>query len=146
MANGTITIEVALRAAGVGWGDEVIVPAYTFQAAATAAIAASAIPVLADIDPETYCLLPLAIEHRITPRTRATGIQFDSPPHPQLTPLNPRSTWEASAWHAPWPTSGANLMQFEDSSRPAAIDGTRWKRTWQRTSNTSWRALPSSDC
>ena len=34
MANGTVTIEVALRAAGIGWGDEVIVPAYTFQATA----------------------------------------------------------------------------------------------------------------
>jgi dTDP-4-amino-4,6-dideoxygalactose transaminase len=71
MANGTITIEVALRAAGVGWGDEVIVPAYTFQATATAVIAAGAIPVLADVDPDNYCLLPQAIEAKITPRTRA---------------------------------------------------------------------------
>ena len=71
MANGTITLEVALRAAGVGWGDEVIVPAYTFQATATAVIAAGAIPVMADVDPETYCLLPQAIEHKLTPRTRA---------------------------------------------------------------------------
>src|SRR6185369_3738270 len=70
-ANGTITIEVALRAAGVGWGDEVIVPAYTFQATATAVIAAGAIPVLTDVDPDTYCLLPAAIEQNITPRTRA---------------------------------------------------------------------------
>jgi len=71
VANGTITIEVALRAAGVGWGDEVIVPAYTFQATATAVIAAGAIPVLIDIDPDTYCLWPQAIEKAITPRTRA---------------------------------------------------------------------------
>src|SRR5258708_37654769 len=47
VANGTITIEVALRAAGVGWGDEVILPAYTFQATATAVIAAAAGPVMA---------------------------------------------------------------------------------------------------
>jgi dTDP-4-amino-4,6-dideoxygalactose transaminase len=71
MANGTITLEVALRAAGVGWGDEVIVPAYTFQATAAATMAAGAIPVLADVDPETYCLLSQAIEKKITPRTRA---------------------------------------------------------------------------
>ena len=36
MINGTVTMEVALRAAGIGWGDEVIVPAYTFQATASA--------------------------------------------------------------------------------------------------------------
>ena len=38
MINGTVTMEVALRAAGIGWGDEVIVPAYTFQATASAPI------------------------------------------------------------------------------------------------------------
>jgi dTDP-4-amino-4,6-dideoxygalactose transaminase len=71
MANGTITIEVALRAAGIGWGDEVIVPAYTFQATATAPMAAGAIPVFADIDPQTYCISIEAIRQAITPRTRA---------------------------------------------------------------------------
>jgi dTDP-4-amino-4,6-dideoxygalactose transaminase len=71
MANGTVTLEVALRAAGVGWGDEVIVPAYTFQATAVAPLAAGAIPVIVDIDPETYCMDPQAVEAAITPRTRA---------------------------------------------------------------------------
>jgi dTDP-4-amino-4,6-dideoxygalactose transaminase len=71
VANGTITMEVALRAAGIGWGDEVIVPAYTFQATAAAPMAAGAIPVIVDIDPETYCIDPNAIEAAITPRTKA---------------------------------------------------------------------------
>lgn len=71
MANGTVTMEVALRAAGVGWGDEVIVPAYTFQATASAPMAAGAIPVIVDVDPESYCLDPEAAERAITPRTRA---------------------------------------------------------------------------
>lgn len=71
MANGTVTMEVALRAAGVGWGDEVIVPAYTFQATASAPMAAGAIPVIVDIDPNNYCLDPKAAERAITPRTRA---------------------------------------------------------------------------
>jgi len=71
MANGTVTMEVALRAADVGWGDEVIVPAYTFQATAAAPMAAGAIPVIVDIDPQTYCLDPQAVEAAITPRTRA---------------------------------------------------------------------------
>lgn len=69
--NGTVTMEIALRAAGVGWGDEVIVPAYTFQATAVAPMAAGAIPVIVDIDPDTYCIDPKAVEAAITPRTRA---------------------------------------------------------------------------
>jgi dTDP-4-amino-4,6-dideoxygalactose transaminase len=71
MANGTVTMEVACRAAGIGWGDEVIVPAYTFQATAAAPMAAGAIPVIVDVDPDTYCIDPRAIERAITPRTKA---------------------------------------------------------------------------
>lgn len=71
MANGTVTMEVALRAAGIGWGDEVIVPAYTFQATASAPMAAGAIPVIVDIDPDNYCIDPKAVERAITPKTRA---------------------------------------------------------------------------
>ena len=71
MINGTVTMEVALRAAGIGWGDEVIVPAYTFQATASAPMAAGAIPVIVDVDPNTYCLDPKAIAKAITPKTKA---------------------------------------------------------------------------
>jgi len=71
MANGTVTLEVALRAANIGWGDEVIVPACTFQATAAAPMAAGAIPVIVDIDPDTYTISPGAIEKAITPRTKA---------------------------------------------------------------------------
>jgi dTDP-4-amino-4,6-dideoxygalactose transaminase len=71
MMNGTITMEVALRAAGIGWGDEVIVPAYTFQATAAAPMAAGAIPVIVDIDPDNYCIDPVQVEGAITAKTRA---------------------------------------------------------------------------
>ena len=71
MANGTITLEVACRAADIGWGDEVIVPAYTFQATTAAPMAAGAIPIIVDIDPETYCISPEAIKAAITEKTRA---------------------------------------------------------------------------
>ncbi len=71
MMNGSITMEVALRAAGIGWGDEVIVPAYTFQATASAPMMAGALPVFVDIDPDTFCIDPRAIEAAITDRTRA---------------------------------------------------------------------------
>src|SRR5574341_1185503 len=71
MINGTVTMEVALRAAGIGWGDEVIVPAYTFQATAAAPMGAGAIPVIVDVDPNTYCIDAMAAEKAITPKTKA---------------------------------------------------------------------------
>lgn len=70
-SNGTIAIEVALRALGIGPGDEVIVPPYTFVASATAILLCHATPVFADIDPVTCTLSPEAAEAAITPRTRA---------------------------------------------------------------------------
>ncbi|XWX03137.1 DegT/DnrJ/EryC1/StrS family aminotransferase [Aggregatilineales bacterium SYSU G02658] len=71
MMNGTVTLEVALRAADIGWGDEVLVPAYTFAATASAPIAAGAIPVIVDVDPNNFCIDPQAAEAAITERTKA---------------------------------------------------------------------------
>jgi dTDP-4-amino-4,6-dideoxygalactose transaminase len=70
-ANGTDTLLLALRALGAGPGDEVIVPAYTFLATATSVALAGATPVFADIDADTYCLDPAAVEAAVTPRTVA---------------------------------------------------------------------------
>ncbi|UCC51446.1 MAG: DegT/DnrJ/EryC1/StrS family aminotransferase [Anaerolineaceae bacterium] len=70
-ANGTVTMEVALRASDIGWGDEVIVPAYTFQATAAAPMAAGCIPVIVDVDPDSFCMDPQAVEAAITERTKA---------------------------------------------------------------------------
>jgi dTDP-4-amino-4,6-dideoxygalactose transaminase len=69
--NGTVTMEIALRACGIGWGDEVIVPAYTFQATASAPMSAGACPVIVDVDPQTYTLDPKKVEHAITSKTKA---------------------------------------------------------------------------
>lgn len=71
MANGTITMEVALKALDIGWGDEVIVPALTFVATAYAPMAAGALPVIVDVTPETWTIDPEQVEAAITPRTRA---------------------------------------------------------------------------
>jgi len=71
IANGTIALIAALKAAGVGFGDEVIVPAYTWDGTATAVLFAGGVPVFADIDPDTYCLDIASAERAITPRTRA---------------------------------------------------------------------------
>lgn len=69
--NGTAALEIAIRALGIGFGDEVILSPYTFIASATAIVLNNAIPVFVDIDPETYLINPDAIEAAITPKTRA---------------------------------------------------------------------------
>ncbi len=70
-SSGSASLEVALRAAGVGYRDEVIVPALTFVATASAAWMVGAIPVFVDIDPETYCIDSSKIEDALTERTKA---------------------------------------------------------------------------
>lgn len=69
--NGTTAIEMALRALGVLPGDEVIVPPYTFIATASAVATVGAIPIFADIQPDTLCIDPNDVAAKITSRTRA---------------------------------------------------------------------------
>lgn len=71
VTNGTAALELALKSAGIEAGDEVIVPAVTFIATATAVLAVNAIPIFVDIDPETYQIDPEKIEEAITEKTRA---------------------------------------------------------------------------
>jgi perosamine synthetase len=61
----------AVGAAGVGPGDEVITSPWTMTATASAIVVNNAVPIFADIDPETFCLMPEAIEKKITKRTKA---------------------------------------------------------------------------
>jgi dTDP-4-amino-4,6-dideoxygalactose transaminase len=70
-STGTAALEVALKAMGVGPGDEVIVPPYTFIATATAPMLIGATPVFCDIDLETFNMDPRRMEEAITPRTKA---------------------------------------------------------------------------
>lgn len=70
-ANGTVTLKVILRALGVGAGVEVIVPALTWVATAGAAVYLNAVPVFADVDPDTLCIDPRSVEALITPKTKA---------------------------------------------------------------------------
>jgi len=71
VTNGTAALEIALRVANISIGDEVIMPAYTFMATATATLHVGALPVFVDIDPETYTLDPTKIEAAITKNTKA---------------------------------------------------------------------------
>lgn len=71
LANGTVALELALRAFGIGEGDEVVIPARTFIATASACVAVGATPVIADIDPDTNCVTTATIAAALTPRTRA---------------------------------------------------------------------------
>ena len=71
VANGTDALQIALMALGIGPGDEVITPGFTYIATAEAAAVLGARPIYVDIDPRTYNLDPGLLEAAITPRTKA---------------------------------------------------------------------------
>jgi dTDP-4-amino-4,6-dideoxygalactose transaminase len=68
---GTVAIQAALKAIGIKPGDEVIVPAYTWEGTVGPVLLVNAIPVFVDVDPDTYCLDARLIERAITPKTKA---------------------------------------------------------------------------
>lgn len=71
VTNGTVTLEIILRALGIGYGDEVIIPPYTFNATASAVLFLGATPVFVDIEDDTYNIDPSKIEEAITSKTKA---------------------------------------------------------------------------
>ncbi len=71
VANGTDALTIALRAMGVGPGDEVGVPSFTFYATAEAVPATGARPVFCDVDPETQCITAATVAAALTPATKA---------------------------------------------------------------------------
>lgn len=113
ISSGTTALRIALMAAGVGPGDEVIVPAYTFIATASAVIEAGAVPIFVDIDPETYNIATEQIEPAMTPRTRAI-----MPVHFGGRPADMDQILEIAKKH--------NLVVIEDA---AQAWGSSWKGT-----------------
>jgi dTDP-4-amino-4,6-dideoxygalactose transaminase len=71
VTNGTAALEVTMAGIGISSGDEVIVPDFTFVATASAVLFANALPVMVDVDPETYCIDPDLVEAAVTARTKA---------------------------------------------------------------------------
>ena len=71
VANGTDAITIALRSLGVGAGDEVVVPSFTFYASVEAIVTAGATPVFCDVEPETFCVTAASVRAVMTPRTKA---------------------------------------------------------------------------
>lgn len=71
VSSGTAALHISLLALGIGKGDEVIVPDFTFPATGNAVLFTGAKPVLADIDLKTYCINPEEIGSKITPKTKA---------------------------------------------------------------------------
>src|SRR5688500_3159082 len=71
VANGTEAITIALRALGVGPGDEVVVPSFTFYASAEAIPPTGATPVFCDVDPDSCCVTADTVRAALTPRTKA---------------------------------------------------------------------------
>ncbi len=71
VANGTEALTIALRALGVGPGDEVVVPSFSFYASAEAIPPTGATPVFCDVDPATYCVTVDSVRAAVTPRTKA---------------------------------------------------------------------------
>jgi perosamine synthetase len=113
-ASGTASLHLALAGVGIEPGDEVIVPAFTFIATAQAIVAAKAIPVFVDIDPETYCLDPEAARRSVTKRTRAI-----MPVHVHGLPADLEGVQEVCARH--------DLRLVEDASHAhsATLNGKR---------------------
>lgn len=110
--SGTSGLHVGLLAAGVGPGDEVIVPSFTFAATGNSVALAGATPVFADIEPETFTLDPAAVEAAITPKTK--GIM---PVHLYGHPARMRELTAIAAQH------GIALYEDAAQAHGASLDG-----------------------
>jgi dTDP-4-amino-4,6-dideoxygalactose transaminase len=109
--SGTSGSHLGLLAAGVGPGDEVIVPSFTFAATANSVALTGATPVFADIEPDYFCLDPASVEAAITPRTK--GIM---PVHLYGHPANMTALGEIAARHG--------IAIYEDAAQAHAA---RWQ-------------------
>lgn len=111
--SGTSALLLALAGLGIGAGDEVIVPSFTFAATANAVRLTGATPVFGDIDPATFCLDPAAVAALIGPRTTAI-----MPVHLYGHPAGMRALGELAARH------GLAVVEDAAQAHGAQLDGT----------------------
>lgn len=111
--NGTMALSVALKALGIGAGDEVIVPPYTFIATASAALMIGAVPVFVDVELDTLLIDPAQIDAAVTPRTKAI-----IPVHHGGSPVDMDGVMAAARRHG--------LKVIEDA---AQAHGAAWRGT-----------------
>jgi len=109
--NGTMALSVALKALGIGPGDEVLVPPYTFIATASAALMVDAVPVFVDVELDTLLIDPSLIDAAVTPRTKAI-----IPVHHGGSPADMDGVMAAAGWHG--------LKVVEDA---AQAHGSAWR-------------------
>jgi dTDP-4-amino-4,6-dideoxygalactose transaminase len=135
--SGTTAIRVALQALGAGYGDEIIVPAYTFVGTVSPIIDVGAVPIFVDIDPDTYTIDPVAVEAAITPHTVGiVPVHFAGMPANMdalLEIATRRNLWimedAAQAWGAQWNGVGvghigaAGIFSFQSSKNVNAGEG-----------------------
>ena len=135
--NGTTALSIALRSAGIGPGDEVILPSYTFIASATAVLDALAKPVFVDIEPESYNINPDGVRQVLSSRTKAIlPVHFGGRPadmDPLLALARERDLWiiedACQAWSAtyrgrPVGTLGnAGCFSFQSSKNISCGEG-----------------------
>jgi dTDP-4-amino-4,6-dideoxygalactose transaminase len=112
VANGTDALTIALRALGIGHGDEVVVPALTFYATAEAVVNAGAVPVFCDVDPSTFDMTAATAEPAIGPRTKAL-----LPVHLYGNPAPVAELRELAAAH------GLRLLEDAAQAAGAKLDG-----------------------
>ena len=120
VSSGTAGLHVGLLASGVGPGDEVIVPSFTFAATANSVALTGATPVFADIDPDTFCLDPESVRAAVTERTR--GVM---PVHLYGHPADMGAFEALAAEH------GLELYEDAAQAHGASLDG-RKVGTWGR--------------
>lgn len=135
--SGTTALRIGLQAAGIGRGDHVIVPAYTFVASATAILEAGAVPIFVDIDLDTFNIDPEDAERRATPETRAIlPVHFAGRPvdWDALSRVAARHDWAivedaAQAWGAAWKErpvgalGAAGAFSFQSSKNITSGEG-----------------------
>jgi dTDP-3-amino-3,4,6-trideoxy-alpha-D-glucose transaminase len=114
VANGTDALTIALQALGVGVGDDVVVPSFTFFATAQSVVQAGARPVFCDIDPETFCVTAETVERALTPKTRAAV-----PVHLFGAPAPMPELHDVAVEH------GIALVEDAAQAAGARLDGTR---------------------